>query len=183
MESIFFDNAAGIWRTLVVGVCAYFALVIILRTSGKRTLAKMNAFDLVVTVALGSTLATILLSKDVALAEGVTALVLLCLLQYAVAWGSTRSRFVNRFAKSSPSVLFYDGRYLDEVMKRERVTAEEVRAAVRSSGGISMEEVRAVVLETDGTFSVLQADGAGSETALVDVVNHPLNLPERPRKA
>ena len=67
-----FDSWAGVGRTIVVGILAYIALVSLLRVSGKRTLSKMNAFDLVVTVALGSTLATILLSKDVALAEDVT---------------------------------------------------------------------------------------------------------------
>ena len=55
---MFFDSWAGLGRVLVVGVLAYSALVLLLRISGKRTLTKMNAFDLVVTVALGSTLAT-----------------------------------------------------------------------------------------------------------------------------
>ena len=68
---MFFDSWAGLLRVLVVGTLAYAALVLLLRVTGKRTLSKMNAFDLIVTVALGSTLATVLLSKDVALAEGV----------------------------------------------------------------------------------------------------------------
>ena len=68
---MFFDGWSGPLRVLAVGTCAYAALVLLLRCSGKRTLSKMNAFDLVVTVALGSTLATVLLSKGVALAEGV----------------------------------------------------------------------------------------------------------------
>ena len=68
-----FDTWFGLLRVLVVGTAAYAALVLLLRASGKRTLAKLNAFDLVVTVALGSTLATVLLSKDVALAEGLLA--------------------------------------------------------------------------------------------------------------
>lgn len=67
---MFFDGWTGLLRVLVVGTLAYAALVLLLRVSGKRTLSKMNAFDLVVTVALGSTLATVLLSRDVALAEG-----------------------------------------------------------------------------------------------------------------
>ncbi|WP_231362619.1 hypothetical protein [Thioalkalivibrio sp. ALMg9] len=67
---MFFGGWDGLLRTLVVGVLAYVALIVFLRLSGKRTLSKMNAFDLVVTVALGSTLATVLLAKDVALAEG-----------------------------------------------------------------------------------------------------------------
>jgi uncharacterized membrane protein YcaP (DUF421 family) len=56
LNSMLFQDLQGIVRTLFVGVMAYIALVCFLRISGKRTLAKLNAFDLVVTVALGSTL-------------------------------------------------------------------------------------------------------------------------------
>ncbi|WP_238388177.1 hypothetical protein [Hymenobacter sediminis] len=70
MEQAFFSSWTSIARTLIVGVAAYAGLIILLRASGKRTLTKMNAFDLVVTVALGSTLATVLLTKSVALAAG-----------------------------------------------------------------------------------------------------------------
>lgn len=87
---MWFDTWLGLWRVAVVGMCAYAALVVFLRTSGKRTLAKMNAFDLVVTVALGSTLATVLLSKDVALVEGVLAFAVLIALQFGIAWLSVR---------------------------------------------------------------------------------------------
>ena len=69
-----FESWAGLGRVLIVGTLAYAALVLLLRISGKRTLTKLNAFDLIVTVALGSTLATVLLSSSVALAEGVVAL-------------------------------------------------------------------------------------------------------------
>ena len=74
---MYFNGWESLLRTLVVGVLAYVSLVVFLRISGKRTLSKMNAFDLIVTVALGSTLATVLLSKDVALAEGALAFALL----------------------------------------------------------------------------------------------------------
>src|SRR5690606_23219959 len=83
-EMVFFDSWSGLVRVLVVGTLAYAGLVLLLRITGKRTLSKMNAFDLVVTVALGSTLATVLLSKDVALAEGLLALALLSFLQCGV---------------------------------------------------------------------------------------------------
>lgn len=52
-EQMFFAGAPGVWRTLLVGLCAYVLLILVLRTTGKRTLSKMNAFDLIVTVALG----------------------------------------------------------------------------------------------------------------------------------
>lgn len=76
-----FGGWEGLVRTAVVGVCAYVALIVLLRASGKRTLSKMNAFDLIVTVALGSVMATVLLSKDTALAQGILAFALLISLQ------------------------------------------------------------------------------------------------------
>jgi uncharacterized membrane protein YcaP (DUF421 family) len=96
-------------RTFAVGILVYLVLVAVLRLSGKRTLATMNAFDLVVTVALGSTLATALLSADVTLAEGVAALILLVAVQFAVAWSAARSAKLRRLVKSQPSVLAWHG--------------------------------------------------------------------------
>lgn len=154
---MFFDTWFGLLRVVVVGSLAYLALVLLLRTSGKRTLAKMNAFDFVVTVALGSTLATVLLSSDVALAEGVLAFGLLVGMQYVITWLSVRSSTVRQLVKSEPNLLFHNGDFLLDAMKRERVTRDEVLAAVREQGKPSLEQVGAVVLETDGTFSILSA--------------------------
>ncbi|MEX2260189.1 MAG: YetF domain-containing protein [Woeseia sp.] len=150
---------------------AYVTLVVFLRISGKRTLSKMNAFDLIVTVALGSTLATVLLSKDVAMAEGALAFALLIGLQFAVTWSSVRARWVRRVTTGEAQMLLYCGEFLPAAMRKARVTKDEVRAAVRSAGIDSLEEVRAVVLETDGSFSVVQAgkDGNGSSVIGVDV--------------
>ena len=53
-EKMFFDGIQPLIRTLVVGVLAYIFLIIVLRISGKRTLSKINAFDFVVTIALGN---------------------------------------------------------------------------------------------------------------------------------
>lgn len=150
-----FQNWSGIVRTLLVGVMAYGALVLFLRLSGKRTLAKLNAFDLVVTVALGSTLATILLSESVALAEGLTALALLIFLQYAVAFTSVRWKGFGRLVRSEPTLLVHKGEPLEGALKRERVTVEEVESAVRSSGGQALGEAESVVLESDGSLSVI----------------------------
>jgi uncharacterized membrane protein YcaP (DUF421 family) len=164
---MFFDDWFGLLRVLVVGTLAYASLVLLLRVSGKRTLSKMNAFDLVVTVALGSTLATVLLTNDVALLEGVLALALLIGLQLAIAWLSVRSERVQEFVKAQPRLLLHRGRMLPAALREERVTEEEVRAAARAQGIGSLGEVDAVVLETDGSFSVLKQAGDG--TALANV--------------
>lgn len=116
MDDIFFDSWQGVLRTIILGACAYVAIVVLLRISGKRTLAKMNAFDLVVTVALGSSLATILLSKDTALAEGIAALATLIVLQAIVALANTRSRTLERIVKSEPVLLMHRGKVLHDAL-------------------------------------------------------------------
>lgn len=163
-----FESADALLRTLVVGSLAYVALVILLRISGKRTLSKWNAFDLVVTVAFGSTLATALLSKQTTLAQGVLAFGLLVGLQWCITRLSVHSGRVEHWIKARPRVLLLRGKVLHEALQQERVTESELRAAVRGSGIGALEDVEAVVLETDGSFSVLGQPGS-SASALADV--------------
>jgi uncharacterized membrane protein YcaP (DUF421 family) len=124
----------------------------------------MNAFDLVVTVALGSTLATILLNKNVALLEGATALLVLVLLQFSITWLAVRYGWVEPVVKNEPALLVDRGRFLKDTMTRERVTEEEVRAAVRASGFPDLNENMSIVLETDGSFSVIFRHGGRSDS-------------------
>lgn len=166
-----FDSWTGLARVLVVGTAAYVALILILRISGKRTLTKLNAFDFVVTVALGSTLASVVLTKSVALAEGVLALALLVLLQFVIAWLSVRSSWFEGLIKAEPALLVRNGRFLDAALRRERITREEVLAAVRAQGRNSIEGISAVVLETDGSVSVIEA--AGSQACALPSVPPP----------
>ncbi|MGB1202371.1 MAG: DUF421 domain-containing protein [Alloalcanivorax venustensis] len=166
MEAIFFNGWSVLGRTLLIGVLAYVSLVFMLRVSGKRTLAKMNAFDLVVTVAIGSTLATIVLSKSVALAEGLLALALLIGMQFAISWSSTRMPWLRRVVTGEPRLLLRDGTMLDEALRDARVTREEVRAALRSSGIGALGDVAAVVLETDGSFSVIAGQPGAALSSL-----------------
>jgi len=170
---MFFESWAGLGRVLVVGVLAYAALVLLLRVSGKRTLTKMNAFDLVVTVALGSTLATVLLSKSVALAEGVLALALLIVLQYAITWLSVRSPRFQDLIKAQPTMLVYRGDFLPAALVEQRVTREEVMAILRAQGRTDLDKVLAVVLETDGSFSVLSGDAEDAKAPTLENVSRP----------
>ena len=124
----------------------------------------MNAFDLVVTVALGSTLATVLLSKDVALAEGIVAFAVLIGLQFLIAWLSVRSQTVSGLVKAEPRLLVFQGKLLRGAMDSEQVVEAEILAAVRQQGIATLDAVEAVVLETDGTFAVVKrSDRQGTD--------------------
>ncbi|MDQ3233646.1 MAG: DUF421 domain-containing protein [Pseudobdellovibrionaceae bacterium] len=150
-----FESWHGILRVVILGTSSYAALIFLLRVSGKRTLSKMNSFDMVVTIALGSTLSSIILSKSVALMEGLTALLLLILLQYCISWSAIRFNWVNRVIKNEPTLLVRKGQLLKKAMKQERVTEEEILQAVRNEKIGSLSQVEALVLETDGSMSVL----------------------------
>ena len=167
--AIFFNGWFTLLRTLVVGVLAYAALIVFLRISGKRTLAKMNAFDLVVTVSLGSTLATITLNADVALAQGVLALALLIALQFAITWSSVRWGWIRRLITGEPSLLLFRGQLLGGALRRTRMTEAEVRAAVRAAGLPAIEDIDAVVLETDGSVSVIGSRQGQSLSSLGEI--------------
>lgn len=155
-QPIFFDTWTSLGRVIFVGALAYGGLVLMLRISGKRTLSKMNAFDLVVTVALGSTLATVLLNHSVPLAEGLAGFALLIGLQFVITWLSVRSESVQDAVKAQPTVLVNRGMPLPDALKQQRVTMEEVQAALRQSGQAELDDRTSVVLETDGSMSVMR---------------------------
>jgi len=169
MEKIFFTSWTSIGRTLLIGVLAYVSLIILLRVSGKRTLSKMNAFDFVVTVALGSTLATVLLNKSVALVDGLVVFALLISLQFVITWLSVRSKTLSKLVKAKPTLLVYQGNYLHDALRTERVTEEEILAGLRERGVSSLTEAAAVILETDGTLNVLKQAPKDPQSALSNV--------------
>lgn len=165
-----FEDWATFARTLVVVPLAYLALLLVVRASGKRALAKLNAFDLVVTVALGSVLASVAVSPDVTLASGAAAFVLLVALQFVIAFLSARLQPFQRLVKARPTLLVQDGTFLDEALTDERMARSEVLQVLRQQGVASLEEAVAVVLETDGTLSVVTSSPSpGRSSTLSDV--------------
>ncbi len=170
---MFFENWTQLGRTLLLAILSYMALVIFLRISGNRTLSKMNAFDLIVTIALGSTIASIITSQKVPLVQGLVALCCLILLQFSVTWLSVRSPRFARIIRSSPKLVVYKGNFLENEMKKNRITRQEIIQAIRSSGGGKFREVDAVVLETDGTLSIISNV---EESAVLENVHVPKDI-------
>lgn len=142
----------------VVGsaIGAYFWLILVLRISGKRSLSKLNAFDFAVTVAFGSALAAIIMSRDVGLVRGATALAMLALLQWSLSKLSLHWGWLRRLIRAEPALLLEDGRPIQRAMHDERITEDELAEAVRIQGFARFDQLAAVVLETDGSFSVIE---------------------------
>lgn len=161
---MFFQGWPDIVHTLIVGVLAYLSLVLMLRLSGKRTLAKLNAFDLVVTVALGSILASTIVQESVSLSEGAVALGLLILAQFLVTFTSVRWHAFAQAVRSEPALLVRDGCFCDRTMRRERVTRDEALSAIRAQGQQGVETVGTLILESDGAMSVTPRQAASTQS-------------------
>jgi uncharacterized membrane protein YcaP (DUF421 family) len=161
---MFFHSWSGILQVALSAVLIYIVLIVLLRTSGKRTLSKMNMFDFIITIALGSTFASIITSKSLALIEGIVAVVLLIYMQYAVSWLAVRFKSFQELIKGHPRLLYYNNEFIEKALKDERVSKEDVYMVIRSSGYATLEEVYAVVLETDGSLSTIPVSEAEVNT-------------------
>lgn len=143
--------------TLIAGTLGYIFVILLLRLSGKRTLSKWNSFDFVITITFGSILSGIILSKEVTpFFQAMVAFALLILYQFIITWVAARSSIIQKLIKAEPSLLFYKGQFRDKTMKDQRIAEGEVLAAIRSQGFGDISQVAAVVLETDGSFSVIK---------------------------
>lgn len=125
------------WVTVLVVVpIASISLLVVLRIAGKRTLSKLTAYGLAPTVAFGSLLATVIVSRSVPLGEGILALATLAALQWVVAWAATRSRSIAKVVIARPTLLVCRGRVDDGAVRRQRLRVDDIRAAVRAARGV-----------------------------------------------
>jgi uncharacterized membrane protein YcaP (DUF421 family) len=176
----FYDGLDTIIQISVSAPLIYVAVIGFVRLSGKRTTAQMNNFDWIVAVALGSLVATGLVNPNVAVADAVFAVFALIFLQYLFTLAAFHSRAAERVIKAEPRVLLRRGSFLREAMRRERITEDEILAAVRTSGAQNLEDVAWVILESDASMSVIKGkgEGPGRPTALRNV-----SRPERGRRS
>ena len=153
---------------------AYLSMIVILRLSGKRSLAKWNMFDFIITIALGTTLSTAVMSTgdNNELRKGMFGFIFLMLFQYIMTWLSVRFDWVSRLLKAKPTLVVYNGSWLEKPMREQRLTKSEVLAAMRGSGLPNLKDIGAVVLETNGTLSVLGKWETDTVDSLTNVVGY-----------
>ena len=170
---MFFNDWQTLGETLVLATLTYIGVVLFLRISGKRTLSQMDAFDLVVTVAVGSILATVILDEKVVLVQGLAAVLALVILQVIAAWLAVKSDTMQKIIKADPQLLFYKGKYCEETLEKNRILKEEILHAARSSSISSMDEVDVAILEPDGTVSLVEKADTSRQSTLSGVKGIP----------
>ncbi|KTF09979.1 DUF421 domain-containing protein [Pseudoalteromonas carrageenovora] len=152
---MFFESWSEIARIITTTLIIYPFLILATHLLGKRSFAKMNNFDWIITVAAGSILGSAILLKDVVIVEVLVAVSLLLFLQYLLTWISAHFSTFDKVVKTSPQLVFFDGEYIEAAMKDTRLTSIEVEASVRKAGFGDLSTVMAVVFEADGELSIV----------------------------
>jgi uncharacterized membrane protein YcaP (DUF421 family) len=171
------DDTTFLWngiqpiiRIVLVGITAYLAIVLILKISGKRTLASMSAFDFVIAVTIGAVFGRTLTTKDLSISETLTAFVLLALLQFIFAYLENKSRIFKRIFNTTPTLLYYNGEFIQKNLHKERLDKSKIIGAARKKGFGSMDDISAVILEIDATLSVIGKSKEGENSTFQELV-------------
>lgn len=166
---MFFQGWNTVYKTIILSILTYIAIITILRLSGKRTLSSFNAFDFLITVTIGSISSSTILSNNTKFIDGISAIITLVILQYIVAKISVYSKTFSKVIKADPTLLYYDGQYIDENLKKMRVSKDDILQEVRINSGVTLSEVHSVILEANGKLAVVTA---GSDENLRGMIEY-----------
>lgn len=158
MNDWWWDSFSNLGSSVFSAVVFYLVLIAATRLSGLRAYSKMSGFDFPLTIAVGSLVASAMLTPDPPLVRATVILGTILLLQAAVAWLRARSYTVRKLVGNQPVALMRDGRVLEENLIRHRISLPELRGKIREANALRMDRVRAVVLETTGDVTVLHGD-------------------------
>ena len=147
------------WLALVLrSVIVYVFLMIALRVAGRRELGQMTTFDLVLLLVLANAVQNSINAGDNSLGGGLVSATTLLLLNYAVGEATYRWRWFERLVQGRPRPLVRNGKLLIHNMRRELITLEELRSALRKQGIDGVSQCKQAVLESDGTLTAVRND-------------------------
>jgi uncharacterized membrane protein YcaP (DUF421 family) len=164
--AFWWDGWGPLVRIVLVTSLGYAWLIVLLRTTGQRTLAKMTPFDFLISVTLGSAFGRVITAQEVAVSEVFVAFAVLAALQWAAASARGRGLRISRLIDAEPSLLYHRGQMVEAAMRRHHITERDLVGAVRENGMGSLAEAEAIVLEAGGTFAVISPDQLGDGSAL-----------------
>ncbi len=149
-----FDLPLPILEKLARPVIVYLVLVVLLRLFGKRELAQLNPFDLVVLLSLSNTVQNAIIGEDNSVSGGILGAISLLSINWVVARTLYRSPKLTRLAEGSATVLIKNGKVDEAAMRRESLTEDELVSVVHKQGIVFLHEVALCQLEPNGTFYV-----------------------------
>lgn len=154
MEKWISISTTAVLGIFISSIVVYIAIIILTRIFGKRSFSKMSSFDFAMTVAIGSLIATTILSSSVSLLEGLLGLLLVYTLQLAAAF-LRRYSFFTQVLDNTPLLLMDGSKILHHNLKKAKVTEGDIRSKLREANVLELSQVKAVIFETTGDIAVL----------------------------
>jgi uncharacterized membrane protein YcaP (DUF421 family) len=139
-------------------VVVYGFLLVALRVAGRRELAQMTSFDLVLLLVISNAVQNSINAGDNSLGGGLVSAVTLLVLNWGVGFATWRWRRVERLVQGRPIRIITDGKVHLGALRQELLTLEELRSALRKQGIDRISDCKRLVLEPDGTLSALHVD-------------------------
>lgn len=156
-------------------IILYMAVLISLRVMGKGEIAEMNCFDLVITLLIAEVASTPMENNDIPLLYGIASLIGLVFIQTVISVISLKFRSISRFVSGKPSILINKGKIDYKILKKEKITIDELLEQLRIQGYFNIKYVQYALLETDGNLSVVPTTNYNS-TPSVEYKHMPISL-------
>jgi uncharacterized membrane protein YcaP (DUF421 family) len=150
-----FDMDHAWWEFVVRAAVVYFALLALVRLTGKRTIGQFTPFDLIVVMLLSESVSGSINGQDDSLPGGLIGAATLIVLNVLIATVSARSARADAVIEGCPVLIGRDGVLYKDVIRRERVSESDVEQAFREQDCM-IEDMRMAVLEADGRISILK---------------------------
>lgn len=142
----------SVWEKVVRTVVVYLVLAVLIRVAGKRDLAQLNAFDLVVVLLLSNVVQNAVIGPDNSLLGGVIGAAVLIGVNASVVRSARRSERVSRLLEGTPTTLARDGAWDDRALQREGLRKSDAEAALRRQNANSVHDVEEVSIEPGGAI-------------------------------
>ena len=141
--------------TVLKAAAAYLVVLFAMRLIGRRTASQQAPFDMVVLFLFGGMTTTAILGEDRSFTAAMTGIFTVGLMHVLVSWLKLKSVLLERIIDGTPVVVFEDGRWSEDQMRKLRMQEADIRTAMRQQGMIEMDDMRYAIIERDGTISII----------------------------
>jgi uncharacterized membrane protein YcaP (DUF421 family) len=145
---------------LLRATVVYLALLLMVRVSGKRTVAQFTPFDLVVVMLISEATQSALIADDSSVSGGLIVAATLLALNYGLGFVTARNRTLDRLVEGKPVLVARDGAIYRDALKKESISEADFREAMRKHGILHEEQIRFAFLETDGRITIIDRESA-----------------------
>ncbi|HLQ75485.1 MAG TPA: YetF domain-containing protein [Alloiococcus sp.] len=170
------DIIKEVTKIFFICLVTYLSVITIIRISGARTLSKQNSFDFIATLCLGSIMASTA-TNSLELHKGIIAFATIVFFQFIISKLTTKHEGFQKIFLFEPKLLFYEGEFIEETLVKERISEQEIFETIRQNGIEAFDQVKAVVLEGEGSLSVIPYSNMDDDyRSIIDDSN--LNIPK-----